>query len=119
MGHLGNPIAYRLNYNKKWADTWFIKNLYYPEFLNKMLNIRDYFYYFFTKKSMLKSGFCLSHLNIIKIKKLYIIKVFIYSIDLEKLSYDFINKIYNSYYLILKTITGKITGVSKIELKKS
>lgn len=118
MGHLGNPIAFRLNYSKKWADTWFVKNLYYPEFLNKMLNVRDYLYYFFTKKSMLKSGNCLSHLNIIKIQKLYVIKIYIYSIDLEKLSYDFINKIYNLYYSTLKTYTGKISGVTKDILKK-
>ena len=117
MGHLGNPIAFRLNYSKKWADTWFIRNLYYPEFLNKMLNVRDYLYYFFTKKSMLKSGNCLSHLNIIKFQKSYVIKVYIYSIDLEKLSYDFINKIYNLYYLTLKTYTGKISGVTKDVLK--
>ena len=117
MGHLGNPIAYRLNYSKKWMDTWFVKNLYYPEFLNKMLNIRDYLYYFFTKKSMLKSGNCLSHLNISKIRKLYVIKVYIYSIDLEKLSYDFINKIYNCYYLTLRKYTGKISGVTKTVLK--
>ena len=118
MGHLGNPIAFRLNYSKKWADTWFIRNLYYPEFLNKMLNVRDYLYYFFTKKSMLKSGNCLSHLNIIKFQKSYVIKVYIYSIDLEKLSYDFINKIYNLYYLTLKTYTGKISGVTKDVLKE-
>ena len=117
MGHLGNPIAFRLNYSKKWVDTWFTKNLYYPEFLNKMLNVRDYLYYFFTKKSMLKSGNCLSHLNIIKIQKLYVIKIYIYSIDLEKLSYDFINKIYNLYYSTLKTYTGKISGVTKDVLK--
>jgi hypothetical protein len=83
-----------------------------------MLNIRDYLYYFFTKKSMLKSGNCLSHLNISKIQKLYVIKVYIYSIDLEKLSYDFINKIYNCYYLILRKYTGKISGVTKVVLKK-
>jgi hypothetical protein len=83
-----------------------------------MLNVRDYLYYFFTKKSMLKSGVCLSHLNIIKIQKLYIIRVFIYSIDLEKLSYDFINKIYNLYYLTLRKYTGKISGVTKVVLKE-
>ena len=66
---------------------------------------------------MLKSGNCLSHLNIIKIKKSYIIKVYIYSIDLEKLSYDFINKIYNLYYTTLKIYTGKISGVTKNVLK--
>jgi hypothetical protein len=70
------------------------------------------------KKSMLKSGNCLSHLNIIKIHKSYVFKVYIYSIDLEKLSYDFINKIYNLYYITLKTYTGKISGVTKEVLKK-
>lgn len=54
----------------------------------------------------------------IKIHKSYVIKVYIYSIDLEKLSYDFINKIYNLYYLTLKTYTGKISGVTKVVLKK-
>lgn len=118
MGHLSNPVAFRLNYSRKWTDTWFSKNIYYPEFLNKMLNIRDYLYYFFTKKSMLKSGNCLSHLNIIKIRSSYIIKVYVYSIDLEKLSYDFINKIYNLYYSTLKLHTGKISGVTKDVLKE-
>src|SRR5436190_113641 len=83
-----------------------------------MLNVRDYLYYFFTKKSMLKSGNCLSHLNIIKLQKSYIIKIYIYSIDLEKLSYDFINKIYNLYYSNLKLHTGKISGVTKKLLKE-
>jgi len=67
---------------------------------------------------MLKSGNCLSHLNIIKIQKLYIIKIYIYSIDLEKLSYDFINKIYNLYYSTLKIYTSKISDVTKDILKK-
>src|ERR1700761_6569506 len=80
-------------------DTLFVKNLYYPEFLNKMLNIRDYLYYFFTKKSMLKSGNCLSNFNIFKIQKIYI------------------NKIYNCYYLTLRKYTGKISGVTKTVLK--
>jgi len=105
MGHLSNPIGIRLSIKKKWENTWFIKNLYYPEFINGILNVRDYLYYYMTRKKMLYAGICLSHFFLIKFNKKYLIKIFFYHINLEKFSYDFINKIYVNYYALLNKAT--------------
>jgi len=32
MGHLINPIAFRLGHTRSWEDSWFVKGVYYPEF---------------------------------------------------------------------------------------
>jgi hypothetical protein len=32
MGHLINPIAFRLGHGRSWEDIWFIKNIYYSDF---------------------------------------------------------------------------------------
>jgi len=64
MGHLVNPIAYRLGHTRSWEDNWFIRNIYYPEFLHSMLKIRQYIHYFWTTRFMEKKG--------------YIIKSFLY-----------------------------------------
>jgi hypothetical protein len=107
MGHLINPIGFRLNFEKKWDFTFFVKNLYYPEIINTLINIRDYLYYYFTRKKILQSGLCLSHFVLCKyLKKLYI-KVYLYHIDLQKTSYDLINKLFFVYYESYNTVNCK------------
>jgi hypothetical protein len=54
---------------------------------------------------MLESGFCISHFYLIKINKLYTIKIFIYQIDMEKSSYEYTNLLFKSYYENLKKYT--------------
>jgi len=103
MGHLINPIAFRLGNKKSWENLWYVKNLYYPEFLHNILNIRNFIYFFFKKKKLIKCGLFFSNLNIFKFNKFYIIKLYIYHIDLEKVSYEFINQIYTIYYKNLKS----------------
>ena len=98
MDHLINPVAFRLDYFKSWEDTWFVKNIYYPEFLNGMLKLRNYLYYFLTNKGLLRSGIFLSNFFILKYNKLYIINIYIYHIDYEKVSYRCINNIYASLF---------------------
>jgi hypothetical protein len=98
MGHLINPIAFRLSFFKSWEDTWFIKNIYYPEFLNGMLKLRNYIYYILTNKGLLKSGIFLSNFFILKYNKLFIINMYIYHIDYEKLSYSLINNFYTLFF---------------------
>lgn len=89
MGHLVNPIAFRLGHSRSWEDNWYIKNIYYPEFLHSMIRIRQYLYYFWTTKYMEKRGFLLSHLYFYKFLKNLLIKIFLYNIDLEKNIYEF------------------------------
>ena len=66
MGHLSNPIGFRLTFEKKWNFTFFAKNIYYPEVINTVINIRDYIYYYLTRKKMLQSGLSLSHFMLSK-----------------------------------------------------
>ena len=89
MGHLINPIAYRLGHSRSWEDNWFIKNIYYPEFLHSILKIREYIYYFWTTRFMEKKGILLSHFYIYKFAKKLLIKIFLYNTDFEKYIYSF------------------------------
>lgn len=107
MGHLGNPVGFRLGLEKKWNFNFFIKNVYYPEYINKLINIRDYVYYYFTRKKILQSGICFSHIFIYKFLKNLYINIYIYHIDLERSSYDFINYLYTNYYTVYNKINFK------------
>jgi hypothetical protein len=89
MGHLVNPIAYRLGHTRSWEDNWFIKNIYYPEFLHAILKIRQYIHYFWTTRFMEKKGILLSHFYIYKFTKHLLIKTFLYNTDFEKYIYSF------------------------------
>lgn len=98
MGHLINPIAFRLGINRSWESTWYIKNIYYPEFLHNVLNLRNFVYYIFTTKDVRDSGIFLSEIKFFKAFKSYIINIYLYHLELEKVSYRFINKLYTNYY---------------------
>ena len=102
MGHLINPIAFRLGFKKSWEHIWYVKNIYYPEYLHNILNIRNYIYYALLRKSIIQTGILLSHLFILKYNKLIIINIYIYHTDLEKLSYKFFNRMYEAYYKKIK-----------------
>jgi hypothetical protein len=72
--------------------------MYYPEFFNGMLKLRNYLYFFLTEKRILKSGIFLSNFFIIKYNKIYIINIYIYHIDFEKLSFESVNRLYSSFF---------------------
>jgi len=101
MGHLINTIAFRLGINKSWENTWYIKNLYYAEYLHNILNLKNFVYYIFTRKQSIKNGIFLSEFFFFKYNKYLVINIFIYYLDLEKTSYIFINKIYESYFSVI------------------
>lgn len=98
MGHLINPVAFRLGVNKSWESTWYIKNIYYAEFLHNALNLRNFAYRIFTTKDVIESGIFLSEIFFFKIFKTYIINIYLYHLELEKVSYKFINRLYVNYY---------------------
>lgn len=107
MGHLGNPIAFRLGFEKKWKFLFFVKQIYYPEFINNIINVRDYIYYYFTRKNILKSGICFSHLFISKLLKFLYIDIYIYHIELERSSYELINEFFSLYYDLYNELNTK------------
>ena len=43
MGHLINPIGFRVGQTRGWIDNWFAYNDFYPEFLHFVLKIRFFF----------------------------------------------------------------------------
>lgn len=98
MGHLINPIAYRLGINKSWESTFYIKNIYYAEFIHNILNFRNFLYYLFFNKKALQSGIFLSEIIFFKNFKNYIVNIYIYYLELEKSSYKFMNNLYINYY---------------------
>jgi hypothetical protein len=63
-----------------------------------MLKLRNYLYFFLTEKRILKSGIFLSNFFIIKYNKIYIINIYIYHIDFEKLSFESVNRLYSSFF---------------------
>lgn len=99
MGHLGNPTAFRLGIQKNWTFNFFVKNLHYSELFHHLINAKDYIYYYFTDViSEVQTSIFFSHFNIINILKKIHINMYIYCVNLEKLSYNMINKFYISYY---------------------
>jgi hypothetical protein len=63
-----------------------------------MLKLRNYLYFFLTRKKILKSGIFLSNFFIVKYNKAYIVNIYIYHIDFEKLSFSCINRLYASFF---------------------
>ena len=102
MGHLINPITFRLGHIRSWEDFWYIKNLYYSEFIHSILKLRNYIYFYFIKQKVLNAGYGLCKLNIFKFNKILLIKLFIYHIELQKVSYKFINNLYRVYYKVIR-----------------
>lgn len=109
MGHLGNPTAFRLGIQKNWTFNFFVKNLHYSELFHHLINAKDYIYYYFTDViSEVQTSIFFSHFNIINILKKIHINMYIYCVNLEKLSYNMINKFYISYYNIYNEIKEKL-----------
>src|SRR4029078_11063937 len=63
-----------------------------------MLKLRNYLYFFLSTKKVLRSGIFLNNFFIVKYNKIYIINIYIYHIDFEKLSFECINRLYGSFY---------------------
>ena len=83
MGHLINPIAFRLGHFRSWEDTWYVRSVYYPEFLHGILKLRNYIYFHFKSKKMIKAGYGLCKLNIFKIlNKIFQLIVHVYLLKL-------------------------------------
>lgn len=114
MGHLINPIALRLGHARSWEDNWFVRNLYYPEYLHSIFKIRNYLYFFFTTKYMERRGVLLSHFTLFKFVKILLIKIFLYNIDLEKTSNIYYYQGYALFNASLQKTRANITKETAI-----
>lgn len=78
MGHLINPIAFRIGWTSNWMDTWFSEFIYYPELLHEIFRIRLYLNYFFRKRIIEKSAIFSSHFEVFLKSGFFIVRIFYY-----------------------------------------
>lgn len=64
MGHLINPIAFRLGWTKNWCDSWYSELSYYPEFLHYILKIRLFLNSFFFNQNFYNASILVSHFTL-------------------------------------------------------
>jgi len=90
MGHLINPIAFRLGLYLSWETNWYVKFLYYTEFLHIILKLKFYMRYFFISNHILRS--CIySHYNLKFSGKFMLIRIWFYCSSFERILADFNN----------------------------
>jgi len=79
MGHIVNPINYRLGFSKCWNSAWFSDNtLSYTSLMKSDWDVHLFFKRFFDLKIIVQSGYIFSHVKIIRER----IKNFLYSVFL-------------------------------------
>ena len=83
MGHLVNPIAYRVGFSLTWDSKWYIKSLYYTEMLHWILLVKPLLYFIFTRRIMLRN-YIYSHYKLALIGKTMYTHVYIYFSLYEK-----------------------------------
>ena len=90
MGHLVNPKSLRLGWSLNWEDSWYIQNIYYPEFFHTVQKIRLIIIYICQEDYIEDTGFMLSHFEIIQTLKTFLIKLFFYNGKFEDFFLRFI-----------------------------
>lgn len=133
MGHLINPIGYRVGQTTGWVDTWFAYSDFYPEFLHFVLKIRLYLNYRFSsisavaesyekndKKSLYKTGILYSHYRIIFDLSSVFIALYVYpgyywdtAFEKKSLRFSFAGVFSKRYYLSDKHISKDIPRKQK------
>lgn len=79
MGHLINPVAFRLGWFLRWHDSWFSEKFFYPEILHELFKVRLYVNYFFSFKIFERRSIIFSHAEIFCRSKDFFVRVFFYS----------------------------------------
>lgn len=78
MGHLINPVAFRLGWFAGWCDSWYSDHLYYPEFLHDIFRVRLFLNYFFSLLLFEKSALSFSHFEFFHKYTFLTLRVFYY-----------------------------------------
>jgi Ribosomal protein S3, C-terminal domain len=95
MGHLVNPIAFRLGWSRQWVDDYFVELRYYPEVLHRLLRFRYFLNSFFTTKGPqpLFNSYLISHFNFFFDLRGFTLQIFYYNSRMDPAWYDFFEKI--------------------------
>lgn len=84
MGHLINPVSYRLTINRAWENSWFAHTSYEYHYLNvSQINIKFFIKKFFNLKVFPENGFLYSHSKIFNFSEKVSIRIFLYKTTLN------------------------------------
>lgn len=84
MGHLINPVSYRLTINRAWENSWFAQTSYEHHYLNvSQTNIKSFIKKFFNLKVFPENGFLYSHSKIFNFSEKVSIRIFLYKTTLN------------------------------------
>jgi ribosomal protein S3 len=114
MGHIINPISFRVSVNRLWQSSFFTQNNYEYNYLHiQEMNIKYFLKKFFSIPFFFKNGYLYSHSTVLNLSEYTHIKVYLYK---TKASEDIkISKIYSIAYMLTKIFYQKI--VFQIMLK--
>ena len=102
MGHVVNPISFRLGKYKNWRDQWFMKNNYYNMF-HKTLWYQKYINsFFFYNKNLEQSSLQISHLQVSHTGLNTRIRIYVYFGLLENYFQNILNQYKSKYQYIVK-----------------
>jgi hypothetical protein len=111
MGHLVNPISFRIGITRFWSSTWSLSNinLKYKYLIKSEWNIHLFLMRFFSKDFLIKIGLIYSHFLFIRTSNKFICNIFYwdgymlqnYKDDLNELFYYFYNKFLLSKFFII------------------
>jgi hypothetical protein len=95
MGHLVNPIAFRLGWRRHWIDEYYTDLRFYPELLHKLLRFRFFLNCFFSTKipSSYFETYLISHFTFSFDLQGFGLNIFYYNSRMEPCWYDFADKI--------------------------
>lgn len=134
MGHLINPIAFRIGQTTGWVDTWFSTNDVYPEFLHFVLKIRLFLNYQLSSMPLLddvnlkkkggnnlfKSAILYSHFRIVFNLTSVFISLFVYPgkfwdsfFRYKRYNRRFSHMFYRRHYLQDKSLSGDLPDLYK------
>jgi hypothetical protein len=91
MGHLINPVAFRLGWLNSWDFEFFCKNLYYPQYLHLMFKYRLFVVYLLTTyRCEQVLGVIFSHVEFFKKGRILQICIFTYQSFIENCTQEFV-----------------------------
>lgn len=97
MGHLINPIGFRVGWFSGWCDSWFSDFVYYPEFLHDLFRVRLFLNFFFSLTAFEKSSLTFSHFEFYHKYAFLALRVFYYDGALMEGMFAFQTDFRNSF----------------------
>jgi ribosomal protein S3 len=79
MGHLINPISFRLGINRLWNHSWCVANIFEYNYLAlQQANIQSFLKKFFEFKIFPRKGYLYSHVNLFYFSKYLDIRIYVF-----------------------------------------